>query len=98
MTVNTIEYEELSDDDYNENKLGQKLDLVKNVKVNLSVCIGDCEISVSELFDLRDGSVISIDRNISDPIDIKYDGKIIARGELVVVDDNFGIKITEIES
>jgi len=98
MTVSNIEYEELSETSDSANLLGQKLDLVKNVKVNLTVCIGDCEISVSELFNLKDGSVITMDRNLNDPVDVKFDGKVVARGELVVVDDNFGVKITEIES
>jgi len=98
MTVSNIEYEELSDTNENGNKLGQKIDLVKNVKVNLSVCIGDCEISVSELFDLKDGSVLEINKHLNEPVDVKFDNKVVARGELVVVDDNFGVKITEIEN
>jgi len=98
MTVNNIEYEELSEATENGNALGQKLDLVKNVKVNLTVSVGDCEISVSELFNLKDGSVIKIDKNINDLVDVKFDGKVVARGELVVVDDNFGVKIIEIEN
>lgn len=97
MTVSNIEYEELIETPDNDRKLGHKIDLVKNVKVELSVCIGDCEISVSELFKLENGSVITIDKNINEPVDVKFDGNIVARGELVVVDDNFGVKITEIE-
>lgn len=97
MTVSNVDYQELEDDKSASDALGTRFDLVKNVKVGLSVYVGECELSVSELFDLKDGSVISLDKDVGAPVDVKYDGKVIARGELVAVDDNFGVKITEIE-
>ena len=97
MTISNVDYQELQDSEESSGSLGARFDLVKNVKVSLSVYVGECEISVSELFDLSDGSVISLDRDIGAPVDVKYEDKVIARGELVAVEDNFGVKITEIE-
>jgi flagellar motor switch protein FliN len=97
MTVNNIEYEELNEEDQEGSALGTNFDLVKNVKVNLSVYVGDCELSVEELFSLQSGSVVSLDRELNSPVDIRLEDRLVARGELVVVDDNFGVKITEIE-
>lgn len=97
MTISNVDYQELQESEDNSESLGARFDLVKNVKVSLSVYVGECEISVSELFDLSDGSVISLDRDIGAPVDVKYEGKVIARGELVAVEENFGVKITEIE-
>jgi len=97
MTVSNVDYQELDENKGDANVLGTRLDLVKNVKVGLSVYVGGCELSVEELFDLKDGSVISLDREVGAPVDVMYDGKLIARGELVAVDDNFGVKVTEID-
>lgn len=72
------------------------LGLIKNLKVKLQVVAGSTEISVGELFALKENSVLSLDRLTNDPLDIYLDGKPVARGNLVVVDDNFGICITEI--
>ena len=76
--------------------LGANLQLIQGVKVKLTARIGKAEISVGELFSLKDGSVIKLDRLTDDPIDILLDGRIVARGKLVVSDDYFGVSITEI--
>ena len=55
-----------------------------------------CRGSVGELFELKDRSVVKLDRLTTDPVDILLDEKVIARGKLVVAGDNFGISITEI--
>ncbi len=75
---------------------GKRLDLIQNVKVKVSAVMGESEISVSELFDLKEDSVLKLDQNSNTPIKIMLDDKIIAKGSLVVVDDNFGVKITDV--
>ena len=97
MTVSKIDLQEMSESPDADRVLGSRFDLVKNVKVSLSVYLGDSEISVSDLFDLKDGSLLELNRDINAPVDIKHDGNVIARGELVAIDDNFGVRITEIE-
>lgn len=97
MTVSEIEYQELKESNNYGAMLGKRYELIKDVKVSLSVFIGDCELTVSDLFELSDGSIISLDRDVSAPVDVKYDGDVIARGQLVAVGDNFGVRITEIE-
>lgn len=95
--VNDIELQEL--DESNENSapmFANNIDLVKNVKVELTVKLGDAELTVDELFNLKNGSVVEIRKGTNQPIDIELEGKLVARGTLVAVDDNFGIKITEI--
>ncbi len=97
MTISDIEYQDLSESIKTTDSLGTRYELIKDVKVNLSVSVGDCEISVSELFDLKDGSVISLNRDVFAPVDVMHNGKVIARGDLVAVGDNFGVRITEID-
>ncbi len=80
-----------------ESIFGRNLELIRGVKVRLEVVMGECEMSVAELFELRDGSVVKLDREVNAPVDILLDGNLVARGTLVAVDDNFGVCITEIE-
>jgi flagellar motor switch protein FliN/FliY len=74
------------------------LKLVGNVKVKVRAVIGDAELTVSELFALKENSSIKLDTLANAPIDLYLEGKLIAKGDLVVVDDSFGIKITEIQA
>lgn len=71
-------------------------DLIKGVEVALSVVVGRSRITVEELFALKEGSAIALDSLVDDPIELHLDSKLIGRGELVAVGDNFGIRVTEI--
>jgi flagellar motor switch protein FliN len=77
--------------------LGERLDLVGHVKVKLTVSLGGAEISIGKLFALAPSDVIALDRGVDAPVDIRLNDKVIARGSLVAVGDNFGVRITEIQ-
>jgi len=68
------------------------------IPLEVSVEVGSRRISLEELFSLKPTSVIVLDKMLSEPVDIKVNGKKIAEGELVVVNDRFGVKITRIIS
>src|SRR5260221_12321796 len=72
------------------------LNLVEDVKVRLTMSVGAAEISIGELYSLKEGAVLKLDKETSDPIDIFLDAKLVARGELMVSGDHFAIRITEI--
>jgi flagellar motor switch protein FliN/FliY len=97
-TVKKVGLEELVDS-CGSNLIDQNssIDLVKNVQVSMDVVVGKAELSVGELFDLKDGSVIDIDRDASEPLDLMLDGKVVAKGYLVAAGDNFGIQIVDKE-
>jgi flagellar motor switch protein FliN len=76
--------------------LGENIDLVKNVRVRLTVSAGQCELTIKNLFELRENAVLTLDKDTREPVDILLDGKIVARGTLVAVDDTFGVQITEV--
>ncbi len=78
--------------------LNGNIKLVGNVKVKVRAVIGDAEITVSELFALKENSSIKLNALANAPIDLYLDDKLIAKGDLVVIDDSFGIKITEIQA
>jgi flagellar motor switch protein FliN/FliY len=75
--------------------LSGNLDLISGLKVNLAVSVGRAEISVADLFALKEDSLLELDAGTHDPVEIHLDGKLVGRGELVVVGDHFGVRITE---
>jgi flagellar motor switch protein FliN/FliY len=73
-----------------------KLNLVLDVKVQLTVRLGSCELPMREMLELGPGAVIQLNQRANDPVGLYVNDKLIARGEVVVLEENFGIKITEL--
>jgi flagellar motor switch protein FliN len=76
--------------------LSGNLDVIKNVKVKLSVRVGDVCVSVHELMTMKEEHVLKLEAALDAPVDVLLEGNIVARGQLVAVDDNFGVRITEL--
>jgi flagellar motor switch protein FliN len=74
------------------------LDLLHDVEMEVSAELGRTRMSVRELLGLQPGMVVELDRAAGSPADLLVNGRLIARGEVVVIDENFGIRITEIVS
>jgi flagellar motor switch protein FliN len=72
------------------------LSLVGHVKVSLVAEVGKAEMTVDELFRLHKQDVLKLDQNVEAVVTLLLNGKAIARGELVAVDDNLGVRITEL--
>ncbi|MEZ0604639.1 flagellar motor switch protein FliN [Paraburkholderia sp. IW21] len=72
------------------------LDLVGDVKVKLDIRLGSATITIRQLMALEDGSAITLEKLIDEPVDVQLNGKTIARAEIVAVDDQYGIRMTEI--
>lgn len=70
--------------------------ILRDVKVSLAIRLGEASLTVEELLELRSGSVVKLDRLLTEPIDLQLNGAVVARGEIVAVDDNFGVRILEI--
>ncbi len=75
-----------------------QLDLVMDIPVTLSVELGRTKIQIRELLQLAQGSVVDLDRLAGEPMDVLVNGFLIARGEVVLVNDKFGIRLTDIVS
>jgi len=73
-----------------------KLRALENVEVEMSVEVGRAEISISELLRLNEGSVVELDRLAGEPLDILVNGTLIAKGEIVMVGERFGIRFSDI--
>ncbi|KRL05484.1 flagellar motor switch phosphatase FliY [Liquorilactobacillus oeni] len=83
-----------------ENKVaeGDNLDLLLDVPLNLSVVLGRSEKTIRDILSFNSGSVVELDRLTDEPLEILLNGKPIATGEVVVINENFGIRITNILS
>jgi flagellar motor switch protein FliN/FliY len=72
------------------------LELLLDVRVKLTVELGACQIPMRDVLQLNAGSVVKLEKAAQTPVDLYANQKLIARGEVVVVDDAYGIKITEL--
>jgi flagellar motor switch protein FliN len=74
------------------------IELLMDVALEVSVELGRSHMSIGEILSLRTGSVIELDKLAGEPVDVSVNGTLIARGEVVVVDEKFGVRITEVVS
>jgi flagellar motor switch protein FliN/FliY len=77
---------------------GSNLDLLLDVELPLSVRFGQAELTLQHLTRLGPGSVIDLHRSADEPVEVLVSGKVIARGEVVVVEGNYGVRVTEVVS
>ena len=80
-------------------KDSRRHDLIMKIPVTVQIVIGKTKMSVADLVKLGPGSVITLDRHIGDPVDLIVNGHLVARGQLVIVDEEnsqFGISLTEV--
>ena len=76
----------------------ENLRVLENIDVALTVEVGGAEIKIRELLRLGEGSVVELDRLAGDPLDILANGTMIAKGEVVMVGERFGVRFTEVTS
>jgi len=74
----------------------QNLQLVMDVELNVTLRFGQRQLSLREVLELTSGSVIELDRQVEEPVELLLEGKVIARGEAVVIDGNYGLRVTEV--
>ena len=75
---------------------GSNIDLIRDVQLRVSVELGHATLSVREVLALGNGSVVELDRLAGEPVDVLVNDQLIARGEVVIVDESFGVRISEI--
>lgn len=94
--VKKAEFSSLTD----EAKGAKPIDInfLMDITLQLSIELGRAVLNVKDILSLRDGSVVELNKLAGDPVDIFVNNKLIARGEVVVIDDNFGVRVTDILS
>lgn len=76
----------------------RKLDTILDIPVTISMEVGRAKISIRNLLQLNQGSVVELERLAGEPLDVLVNGTLIAHGEVVVVNDKFGIRLTDVIS
>ena len=74
----------------------QPIDLLGEVEMDLRIELGRTQMCLDEVLQLRGGSVVALDKLAGDPVDVFVNGRLIARGEVLVMNDNFCIRVTEL--
>jgi flagellar motor switch protein FliN/FliY len=77
---------------------GDKLEVILDVPVTLSLEVGRTRIAIRNLLQLNQGSVVELDRAAGEPLDVFVNGTMVAHGEVVVVNDKFGVRLTDVVS
>lgn len=76
----------------------RNLDLIMDVPLDFSVVLGKSKKTIKDVLSLSTGSVVELDKMTDEPLEIHVNGKLIAKGEVVVINESFGIRITNIQS
>lgn len=95
--ANPISFEELQSEN-NKTNLNPELEVILDIPVTISMEVGRTSITIRNLLQLNQGSVIELDRLAGEPLDVLVNGTLIAHGEVVVVNEKFGIRMTDVIS
>lgn len=97
--VNNVELDELKDTSAPISvEEHARLDSILDIPVTISMEVGRSQINIRNLLQLNQGSVVELDRIAGEPLDVLVNGTLIAHGEVVVVNDKFGIRLTDVIS
>ncbi|GAB6137644.1 flagellar motor switch phosphatase FliY [Halanaerobaculum tunisiense] len=96
VEVQNVEFDDLNNGQVTDDQ--HDISMIYDVDLDLTVRLGKAEMPIKEILDLGSGSVIELDRLAGEPVDLLVNGKLIAQGEVVVIDENFGFRVTDIIS
>ena len=97
-SVKQAPLDELKDEGKSSDDLSPELDVILDIPVSISMEVGRTEIPIRTLLQLTQGSVVELDRLAGEPLDVLVNGTLIAHGEVVMVNDKFGIRLTDVVS
>ncbi|MFH1390051.1 MAG: flagellar motor switch protein FliN [Candidatus Margulisiibacteriota bacterium] len=92
MDLKNVKFQELA-----ENK-GERFEsrVMGDIPIGVTVELGNAELSLKEILELSEGSIIELNRLAGEPLDLKVGGQLVAQGEVVAVDDCYGLRITNV--
>lgn len=96
VTVQPVQFASFDEEENIQGKENRNLDLLMNVNLQMSVELGRTELPFKKVLELTRGSIISLDKLAGEPVELFANGKLVAFGEVVVIEDNFGLRITSI--
>ena len=96
VTVQPVQFASFDANTQTSGETNQNLDLLMDVKLQLTVELGRCELPIKKVLELTRGSIVELDKVAGEPVALYANGKHVANGEVVVIEDNFGLRITNI--
>ncbi len=96
VTVQPVQFASFEDLDQVQGSQNQNLNILLDVKLQLSVELGKTELPIKKVLELTKGSIVTLSKAAGEPVELYANGKLIAYGEVVVIEDNFGLRITHI--
>ena len=96
VTVQPVQFASFEDLDQVQGPVNQNLNILLDVKLQLTVELGKTELPIKKVLELTKGSIVTLNKAAGEPVELYANGKLIAYGEVVVIEDNFGLRITHI--
>ena len=95
MNIQPAQFQSFSND-FNPAQIQENIELIRDVPLEVTVELGRTSKSISDILDFSPGTIIELDKIAGEPIDVLVNGKFVAKGEVVVIEESFGVRVTEI--
>lgn len=96
VTVQPIQFTSFEELDHAHGEANKNLAILMDIKLQLTVELGRTELPIKKVLELTRGSIIELEKVAGEPVELYANGKLVAHGEVVVIEDNFGLRITSI--
>lgn len=96
VTVQPIKFASFEDLGQAQGEVNKNLEILMDIKLQLTVELGRTELPIKKVLELTRGSIIELEKVAGEPVELYANGKLVAHGEVVVIEDNFGLRITSI--
>lgn len=96
VTVQPVKFASFESLSQAQGETNKNLDLLMDIKLQLTVELGRTELPIKKVLELTRGSIIELEKVAGEPVELYANGKLVAHGEVVVIEDNFGLRITSI--
>jgi len=93
VTVRPVKFQEFDDETINRS-IKKNLDIMQDISMHVTVEIGRTKSTVREIMDLEKGSVVELDKIAGEQVEVYANNKLVARGEVIVIEDKFGVRVT----
>lgn len=96
VTVQPVQFASFEDQSQAQGEINKNLEILMDIKLQLTVELGRTELPIKKVLELTRGSIIELEKVAGEPVELYANGKLVAHGEVVVIEDNFGLRITSI--
>lgn len=96
VTVQPIKFASFEDTQQKQGEVNKNLEILMDIKLQMTVELGRTELPIKKVLELTRGSIIELEKVAGEPVELYANGKLVAHGEVVVIEDNFGLRITSI--